>query len=370
METNMGCAASSSSSPPTPPRAASDPGKLIAANKGGRLADTVRCGSVTFMYSGTSRVTRYAGASAERRFVELAAAEFDCEDKRTAVFRLDHATLGVPPDTPFRVIGLTLLSSEGTLRGAVRSVDTRSMGDGRGGLRADGDAIDALLRHGIVDVLDGATDGGVALALPVPPTATSLTWPAGTVYVTAAAEGVELRLTAALLVGLPNTRVPEMRGLTRCYETFRCEVRDDHADEAVVTLSPWAKNEGYLTYVAAAVPGVGVLSIELLLDGKVLMGASGGAAQLEFAAWMRASPARRLHPTPYDRNPDPYTLLCLPLSSFNEKLDVSSNPRYLSSDLDLGAPAVVDGMLQLRVRLRPGCSRGDGVVHVLASLLR
>ena len=361
----MGCAASSS--PPTPPRATSDPGKLIAANTGGRLADTVRCGSLTFIYSGISRVARYANAS-ERRFVELAA---DCEDKLTAVFRLDHATLGVPPDTPFRVIGLTLLSSEGTLRGAVRSVDTRSMGDGRGGLRADGDAIDALLRHGVVGVLDDATDGGVALALPVPPDATSLTWPAGKVYVTAAAEGVELRLTAALLVGLPNTRVPEVRSLTRCYETFRCEVRDDHADEAVVTLSPWAKNEGYLTYVAAAVPGVGVLSIELLLDGKVLLGASGGAAQLEFAAWMRPSPARRLHPTPYDRNPDPYTRLCLPLSSFNEKLvDVSSSPRYLSSDLDLGAPAVVDGVLQLRVRLRPGFSRGDGVVHVLASLLR
>ena len=367
----------SSASSPAPPRAASDPGKLLAAsepgkllaasdpgkllaaNEGGRLADMARCSPLTVMYSGTTtHVTRYAGAS-ERRFVELAAAEFDCEDKLTAVFRLDHATLGVPPDTPFCVIGLTLLSSEGTLRGAVRSVDTRAMGDGRGGLRADGDTIDALLRHGVVGVLDDATDGGVALALPVPPTATSLTWPAGTVYVTAAAKGVELRLTAALLVGLPNTRVPEMRSLTRCYETFRGEVRDDHADEAVVTLSPWSHDEGYLTYVAAAVPGVGVLSIELLLDGKVLLGASGGAAQLQFVEWM--------HPAPASRRP--YTLLCLPLSTFNEKFDVSGNP-YMSSELDIGAPAVVGGTLQLRVRLRPGFCRGDRVVHVIASFRR
>jgi hypothetical protein len=345
----------SSASSPAPPRAASDPGKLLAANEGGRLADMARCSPLTVMYSGTTmHVTRVARAC-ERRFVELGAAEFDCDDKLTAVFRLDHATLGVPLDTPFRVIGLTLLASEGTLRGAVRSVDTRAMGDGRGGIRADGDAIDALLRHGIVSVLDDATDGGVALALPVPLTAT-----AGTVYATAAAEGIELRLMVQLLVGLPNTHVPERVGLARCYETFRCEVCDDYADEAVVTLSPWSNDEGYLTYVAAAVPGVGVLSIELLLDGKVLLGASGGAAQLQFVEWMHPAPASRRRP---------YTLLCLPLSTFNAKFDVSGNP-YMSSDLDIGAPAVVGGTLQLRVRLRPGFCRGDRVVHVIASLRR
>jgi hypothetical protein len=188
------------------------------------------------------------------------------------------------------------------------------------------------------------------------------------VYALAAAEGVALRLAVHLLVELPNAHVPaSVGGLSRCYKTLVGKVADGD-EEALINLDDVKTGQtDLLTYVAAAVPGRGVRSIELLLDGKALLGTTGGVAQLAFEAWLGPGLEAGAH-----------TRLCLPLSAVNHTRQAYCLPvpafddnraPYMSGDLDLGAPAVAGGTLQLRLRLDPGCSRGDGVVHVLASFL-
>lgn len=366
-------------------------GGLLEAGRGG-WADARRALEqprplTVFLNTGNARVGWCTPA--ERRWAELEPREYlDPGEKREARFVVSRAAFGLRGEqerVPFCVgYWALVVDAPGwlSLRAALAHASVPELGGLS--LRLEGAAIDALLADsGAVSV---TRHGGEQYAVRLPLDMRTRTLAPGAeleVRAAAAREGVRLRLAVCAMLGDPASEhwdaywggVPPARGLQHAFRVASAPAPAPGDPSATVPLSGALRGGGkgplrcLLRALLVAVPGAAgrVARLELLLDGRVVLQVPAAVAAMGFEGWVAAGGGHYARHAPHGSRAH----YCLSLGACQGRMQ---DELLLCGELDLTAPGMQDGRLELRVVYGPDGAPahgepGAGGVFVQACLL-